>query len=264
MIGSLTPERRSPQGHRGHRGHRGTARAPLRSTRLAVPILLLLVACAERRDVADVAVGVAPFERLRGMDVVQLRSGGVRALRAAAVPAPFEGLRELVGEYDVLYAIPGFDGSDGSWPNEDALVASLETVRDWPTDALAESGWRRSMRELQAGLGVPPRCVTLSGPGFALRVAEWERGGGWSVSTTYAAAEIMEADIVASARHSIAVRREALTAQYPQAGAANPRDLPTWTSLPCPGGAPSDVAAPAPAPAPARAPTSARTPAPTP
>jgi hypothetical protein len=177
---------------------------------------------------------------------VQLRSGGVRALRSAAVPAPFEGLREMVGEYDVLYAIPGFDGSDGSWPNEDALVASVEAVREWPTDALAESGWRRSMRELQAGLGVAPRCATLSGPGFALRVAEWEQGGGWSVSTTYAPAEIAATDTLASARHSIAVRRQALTAQYPQAGAGNPRDLPTWASMPCAGGGASvDPASPA-------------------
>ncbi|MCE9600710.1 MAG: hypothetical protein K8S21_00665 [Gemmatimonadetes bacterium] len=207
--------------------------------------LLMLGACGERRDAADMAVGVAPFERLRGMDVVQLRSGGVRALRSAAVPAPFEGLREMVGEYDVLYAIPGFDGSDGAWPNEDALVAYVEAVRDWPTDALAEAGWRRAMRELQAGLGVAPTCVTLSGPGFALRVAEWEQGGGWSVSTTYAPAEVARTDTLASARHSITVRRQALTAQYPQAGAGNPRDLPTWTSLPCAAGPPSDMATPA-------------------
>ena len=60
MIGSLRVERRSPP------GHRGTARAFSRA-----------------------AVAIAPFERLRGMDVVQLRSGGVRALRTAAVPAPY-------------------------------------------------------------------------------------------------------------------------------------------------------------------------------
>lgn len=251
MIESLTAGRRSPQ---GHTGHRGTARAPsreaapggpIRSTCLALLTVLVLGACGERRDAADMAVGVAPFERLRGMDVVQLRSGGVRALRSAAVPAPFEGLREMVGEYDVLYAIPGFDGSDGSWPDEDALVASLEAVRDWPTDALAESGWRRAMRELQAGLGVAPTCVTLSGPGFALRVAEWEQGGGWSVSATYAPAQVVRADTLASARHSIAVRRQALTARYPQAGAGNPRDLPTWRSEPCAGAPPADTASPA-------------------
>lgn len=189
------------------------------------------------------AVGVAPFERLRGMDVLQLRSGGVRALRSAAVPAPFEGLREMVGEYDVLYAIPGFDGTDGRWPNEDALVASVEAVRDRPTDALAESAWRRSIRDSQAGLGVAPRCATLSGPGFVIRVAEWERGDGWSVSATYAPAVSVIGDSLVSARHSVAVRRQALTVQYPQAGALNPQDLPTWTSLPCAGAAPDDSAA---------------------
>ena len=135
--------------------------------------------------------------------------------------APFERLRGMVGEYDVLDAILGFDGSDGTWPNEDALVASVEAVRDWPTDALAESAWRRSIRDSQAGLGVAPRCSTLSGPGFAIRVI---------------------GDSLVSARHSVAVRRQALTVQYPQSGALNPQDLPTWTSLPCAGAVPGDVA----------------------
>lgn len=239
MIGAQMLERRSPP---RHRGHRGTARGLIRPAHAIVPLLLMLCACGERRDAADMAVGVAPFERLRGMDVLQLRSGGVRALRAAAVPAPFEGLREMVGEFDVLFAIPGFDGTDGSWPNEDALVASVEAVREWPTDVLAESGWRRSMRELQSGLGAAPRCVTLAGPGFEVRVAEWEMGGGWSVSATYAPPVSLTGDTLVSPRHSIAVRRQALTAQYPQAGAPNPDDLPTWTSSPCAGVAPGDSA----------------------
>ena len=169
------------------------------------------------------------------------RSGGVRALRSAAVPAPFEGLREPVGEYDVLYAIPGFDGSDGSWPSEDALVYAVEAVREWPTDTLAEGAWKRSMRDLQAGLGVAPKCATLSGPGFSLRIAEWDEGGGWSVSTTYAASVRVVTDSVVSARHSIAVRRQALTARYPQAGAKNDDDLPTWASASCPGVASADA-----------------------
>jgi len=231
-------ELQSPQRHRGHRGRLGL------SASLVLSGLVLLGACGKRRDVADMAVGVAPFERLRGMDVLQLRSGGVRALRSAAVPAPFEGLREPVGEYDVLYAIPGFDGTDGSWPSEDALVYAVEAVREWPTDTLAETAWKRSMRELQAGLGVAPKCATLDGPGFSLRIAEWDAGAGWSVSTTYAASVSVATDTAATARHSIAVRREALTARYPQAGAKNDDDLPTWSSAPCAG--PASAAAPAP------------------
>jgi len=214
----------------------------MRWTSFALFTVLALGACGERRDAADMAVGVQPFERLRGMDVVQLRSGGVRALRSAAVPAPFEGLREMVGEYDVLYAIPGFDGSDGSWPNEDALVASVEAVRDWPTDALAETAWRRAIRELQSGLGVAPRCLSLAGPGFSLLAAEWEQAGGWSVATTYAAGVRAMNDTLASARHSIALRRQAITAEYPEAGAPNPRELPTWSAASC---APAASAAPA-------------------
>ena len=99
MIGAQTPERRSPQ---GHRGHRGTARAlscnAVAIAPLLVPVLVLLVACGERRDLADMAAGVAPFK----------------------------GLREMVGEYDVLYSIPGFDGSDlpcaGAAPGDSAAA----------------------------------------------------------------------------------------------------------------------------------------------
>lgn len=44
----------------------------------------------------------------------------------AAGVAPFEGLREMVGEYDVLYSIPGFDGSDlpcaGAAPGDSAAA----------------------------------------------------------------------------------------------------------------------------------------------
>ena len=228
------------------RGHSDWSESVGGRTRFRVATVLvlgLLAACGDRRDISDMSVGVAPFERLRGMDLVQLRSGGVRALRASALPAPLEGLRELIGEYDVLYGIPGFEGADGSWPNEDALVASVEAVREWPTDALAESAWRRSMRELEAGFGVAPQCATFVGPRFELRVAEWEQGGGWSVAASYSAAINLTPELVLTARQSVAVRREALTAHYPMTGARNAEELPSWTSTPCSGSARADSTA---------------------
>ncbi len=198
-----------------------------------VPLVLLaaLAGCGERRDAADLAVGVAPFDQLRGMNVAALRSGGVRALRAAAAPAPFEGLREAIGAYDVLYAVPGFDGSDGSWPVEDALVDHIEASRAWPSDSSARGAWRTARRGLQEGLGRPPACAEVRGPGFVLRVAEWDQGDGWSVSATFAPA--VPGDSTLGARHAITIRRQALTARLPEAGQPNPDARPTWTRTSC-------------------------------
>lgn len=198
---------------------------------LVVAAAALAGACGDRRDAADLAVGVAPFDQLRGMNVAALRSGGVRALRAAAAPAPFEGLREPIGAFDVLYAVPGFDGSDGSWPGEDALVSHVEASRAWPSDSSARAAWRSAIRAIQDGMGQAPQCADLAGPGYLGRIAEWAHPGGWSVSTTYAPA--VPGDSALTARHAIAVRREALTARLPQAGQPNPNALPTWTRVGC-------------------------------
>jgi hypothetical protein len=201
---------------------------------LLLPGALLVASCGERRDVADLAVGVAPFEDLRGINAVALRSGGVRAFRAAALPAPFEGLRETIGTYDVVYEIPGFDGSNGSWPSEDALVTAIEATAEERSDAGARGRFDRAVAALQDGLGVGPRCYALAGPGFTMTVAQWDRGGGWVVTASLAPATVPASrDPAISARHSIAVRREAITVRYPQAGAPNPNELPTWTEASC-------------------------------
>lgn len=193
----------------------------------------LAAACGDRRDVADLAVGVAPFEELRGTNANMLRSGGVRAFRRAAEPSPYEGLREPISAYDVVYAIPGFDGSDGSWPSEDALVTAIEATREWPSDSAAASAFARAVRTLQAELGAGPLCLEVRGPGFSLQVAQWDRGDGWVVTASFAPAVRFGGDSTLSARHSIAVRRRALTALLPQDGAANPQERPTWSPSTC-------------------------------
>ncbi|MCC7001219.1 MAG: hypothetical protein IT357_03605 [Gemmatimonadaceae bacterium] len=196
-------------------------------------VLVMTLGCSDRRDAADLAVGIAPFEELRGINVAALRSGGVRAFRKQAQPAPFEGLRETIGSFDVLYALVGFDGSDGAWPDEDAPVQYIEASRGWPSDSSALLAWRSALREIKAGLAVDASCVRLEGPGFSLLVAEWDRGEGWSLSASLARASIMGKDTLLSARHSIAVRRQALSRQFPEASAANPDKLPTWTRSAC-------------------------------
>lgn len=198
-----------------------------------VMVVCLVAACGDRRDAADLAVGVAPFDQLRGVNVAQLRSGGVRAFRRAAQPAPFEGLREPIGAFDVLFAVPGFDGSDGSWPSEDALVSHIEATREWPSDTLALGAWRGAITALQGGLGVAPECYTLTGPGFTVRMAEWQEDDGWSVSATYAPAIVSGSDTTLSARHSLAVRREAITVRFPQVGTPNPDERPIWAPISC-------------------------------
>lgn len=196
-----------------------------------------LAACGERRDAADLAVGVEPFERLRGMNVAPLRSGAVRAMRKNAEPAPLEGLRERIGAYDVLYSLTGYDGTDGSWPSEEALVLAIEATREWPSDSAALGGWRGAIRQLQAGLGKPPQCATVSGVGFSMRVAEWDQGGGWSVSSSFAARDASVTPAL-PAVHSIAVRRQALTAQLPRHDQPNPDRRPTWVAADCATGEP--------------------------
>lgn len=193
---------------------------------------LLLAGCGDRHDAADLAVGVAPFDQLRGIDVGPLRSGVVRAVRSGAVPAPLEGLRELIGTYDVLYALTGYDGTDGSWPDEEALVLAIEATREWPTESSASDAWRTALREIQTGMGTAPTCATVNGPGFTLRVAEWLHRDGWSVTATYAPGDTTVLPTL-TPRHSIAVRREALTAQYPRIGEPNPDDRPTWAPASC-------------------------------
>jgi len=203
-----------------------------RMARVAL-VALAPLACGDGHDVADLAVGVAPFEQLRGMNMTQLRSGAVRALRRNAEPAPFEGLREPLGAYELLYAVTGYNGTDGSWPAEEALILSIEATREWPNDTAAIAAWRAAIREIVAGLAVEPQCVRVSGVGFSMRVAEWDRGEGWSLSASVAPGLAGPPEMALSARHSIAVRRSGLSAGLPEEGQPNPDKLPTWTRISC-------------------------------
>lgn len=197
------------------------------------------LACGDRRDAADLAVGVQPFEQLRGMNVTPLRSGMVRAMRAGATPAPLEGLREAIGTFDVLYGLTGYDGTDGTWPDEEALVLFIEGTREWPSDSAAAGAWRSAMREIEAGMGTAPTCLAVRGPGFAIRVAEWTHRDGWAVTTTFAAGD-SAAVPAQTPRHSIAIRRQAFTVTLPNVDDDNPDARPTWARASC---TPADAAA---------------------
>lgn len=200
--------------------------------------LLLLVplaaACVERRDIADVAAGQAPFDALRGTNIATLRVGVVRAFRRNADRAPWEGLREQLGDFDLVYAVPGYVGSDGSWPQEDVQVLDVEATHDWPDDSSAEAAWIAAVRRIRNETGATPHCLRVDGPGFQLRVVEFDRGGGWRLAAAVAPETTLTNRQPLSARHSIAVRRSSFTERFPEAAAANPDALPTWTRIDCP------------------------------
>lgn len=211
-------------------------------TRLAIPPLLFLylllflpAACGERRDAASVAAGIAPFDELRGISITALRVGEVRAFRRGAAPAPFEGLRERIGEWDLLYEVPGFVGTDGSWPPEDVQVLAVEATHAWPSDSLAAAAFAGALRSVRAETGATPSCLEITGPGFSLRVVEFDRGGGWTLAVAHAPPVTLATGVAISARHSIAVRRHSVTSRFPERGATDADDLPTWVRAECAG-----------------------------
>ncbi len=205
---------------------------------LALPLLLIAAACGERRDIAEVAAGVAPFTELRGLNIAALRVGEVRAFRRGAAPAPLEGMRERIGEYDVLYGVTHHEGLDGSWPPEDHQVLHVEAAREFPSDSAAIAEWESTLRTIRNVTGATPHCLRVVGPGFTLRVVEFDRGGGWRLSTTVAPAVRLTNRRTLSTRHSVAVRHGSLTERFPAEGAENPDDVPTWERIDCPGLAP--------------------------
>ncbi|MBX3132155.1 MAG: hypothetical protein KF689_02055 [Gemmatimonadaceae bacterium] len=209
----------------------------MRSLHHALPLLaaLALAACGERRDISDLAAGQAPFNELRGTNVATLRAGEVRAFRRNAERSPLEGYREQVGAWDVLYAVRGYDGSDGSYPAEDVQILEVEATREWPSDSVALATWEGTVRDIRNATGATPHCLTISGPGFSLRVVEFDRGGQWRLAASVAPSVRLPNRQTLSARHAVAVRRLSLTERFPEQGGANPDSLPTWTRTECPG-----------------------------
>jgi hypothetical protein len=205
---------------------------------LAIPLLLLAAACGERRDLAEMAAGMAPFTELRGMNIAALRVGEVRAFRRGASPAPLEGMRERIGEYDVLYGVTQYEGLDGAWPPEDHQILTVEAAREFESDAAAQSAWDSSILQIRNVTGATPHCLRVAGPGFSLRVVEFDRGGGWRLSTTVAPAVRLTNRRTLSARQGVAVRHQSITERFPAEGAENPEALPTWERIDCPGTSP--------------------------
>ena len=192
---------------------------------------LTLAACGERRDIADLAANLAPYDQLRGMNIAELRAGQVRAMRRGIERAPLEGYRETLGDWDLVYTVQGYDGTgDESWPREDVQVLEIEATRQMDSDSAAMEAWRATAAQVRNVTGATPRCLTVQGTGFSLSVIEFDRGGSWRLAVTYAPSLRLRNKRELSARTAVAVRRFSLQERFPKQGDANPDSLPTWTA----------------------------------
>lgn len=191
--------------------------------------LLASAACGERRDIADVAAGIAPFDQLRGTNIAALRGGQVRAMRVNIQPSPWQGYRERIGEWDVVFTAPAFDGSDGSWPDEAVQILEVEATRQMPSDSAAQLAWFETATAIRNATGATPHCLTIQGREFALSVAEFDRGGEWHLAVSYAPSVRLPNGDTLSPRVATAVRRATLGERFPAYGQPNPDSLPTWT-----------------------------------
>lgn len=200
---------------------------------LVLALAATVSGCGERRDISDVAADLPPFNELRGLNIAELRSGHVRALRRFIVRAPLEGYRERVGDWDVVYTVPGFDGSgDESWPREDVQVLEVEATQQLESDSIAERTWRETAVKARNETGATPHCMSINGPGFALKVVEFDRGSDWRLAVSYAPSVRLTNRKTLSARQAVAVRRFSLRERFPQDGQPNPDSLPTWRDEP--------------------------------
>lgn len=201
---------------------------PMRSVVLSLG-LIALAACGERRDIADVAAGHAPFDQLRGINIASLRGGQVRAIRHNVQPSPFEGYREKLGDWDVVFTSQDFDGSDGSWPREDVQILEVEATRQVESDSAGLLAWTEMAKQIRNETGATPHCLRINGTGFSLRVVEFDRGGDWRLALSYAPSVRLPNRSTLSARVAIAVRRMSLGQRFPEQGQPNPDSLPTWS-----------------------------------
>jgi len=192
-----------------------------------------VVGCGERRDIADVAANLAPYDQLRGMNIAELRAGQVRAMRRDVVRAPLEGYRERIGDWDLVYTVQGYDGSsDESWPREDVQVLEIEATQQMSSDSAAMRAWYETATRIHNETGATPRCTGVQGRGFSLYVVEFDRGGDWRLAVSYAPSVRLPNRDTLSARQAVAVRRFSLRDRFPQQGQPNPDSLPTWTDEP--------------------------------
>jgi hypothetical protein len=150
-------------------------------------------------------------------------------MRVNIQPSPWEGYRERIGEWDVLFTAQGFEGSDGSWPDEAVQILEIEATRQMPSDSVAKRTWLEMAKTIRIETGATPHCLTIQGAGFSLDVVEFDRGGDWRLAVSYAPSVRLANGDRLSSRVATAVRRATLGERFPEQGQPNPDSLPTWT-----------------------------------
>lgn len=199
--------------------------------------ILLVAACGGRRDTAEIAAEMAPFDDLRGIPFTVLRSGGARALRRNIAPMMGVGLTERIGEYAVTYYVPVFDSTSGDWPVEDALVLEIAAAKDWESDSAARTEWLRMIREISKSTSTTPRCLarasvtaafdpadsaaTAPATSLAATMAEFDRGDSLTLGAEFVAGALASDSTAIPPQTLLVIRRTALTA-------------PAWSEAPCP------------------------------
>lgn len=203
---------------------------------VAAGLAVLAVACAPRYDVADLGLGLPPFDALRGIDMASVRVGHVRAFRHRAERRPGLGLRETAGDDILDWIVPGFDGADGSWPAEDVLIDAIDAWRVHPDDSAAARMASRHRTAVTAAAGAAPTCGEWRGVGAATPVAEWQRPGGYILEVSWRPAFRDVDDVLHPARSGIALRRTAAHARAPEvpAPAGDIAAGAAWHGTACP------------------------------
>jgi hypothetical protein len=189
---------------------------------LVLGALLLAAACGGRRDTAEIAAGMAPFDELAGIPFTVLRSGGARALRRNIAPVMGVGLRETIGEYEVTYSVPVFDSTSGDWPVEEALVLELAATRSWANDSLARAEWIRTIADVMKATTTVPRCLASAASSDTVAtLAEFDRGDTLTLGAEFVPSQLASDSTRIPAMTHLVIRRSSLTA-------------PAWTAAPCP------------------------------
>jgi hypothetical protein len=109
----------------------------------------------------------------------------------------------------------------------------IEATREWPSDSSATAAFDGAVTAIRNATGATPHCVNIAGPGFSLRVVEFDRGGGWTLAVALAPQTRLPNRSRLSARHSVAIREGSVMTRFPEAGTPNPDERPSWTRVEC-------------------------------
>lgn len=168
------------------------------SSRSAVALLLtVMLGCGPRHDTAILAEYLPPFDSLRGVEFGSLRSGYVRLFRAEALPDSVFGLHETIDGFSVTYEVAGYEGADGSWPREDALVLRIRAEKEFESNEGALAAFDSAWNSVMERSGVEPQCTGEASDVGSVRLAEWQRDSGFVLSVS----------VVDSAKYSVTLYR---------------------------------------------------------